>query len=171
MLTFPSGRVLTDISYQIAEVIYSMSLQNYPTASLIRRLAAMAYDALVLLALYIILGGILVTAISEMTGQEEMVRLSPAMVGSVFYTICFLYYMHSWRRGGQTIGMKAWNIYLITNDNSPVKLSHCILRSATGFFSLAIVGLGYFWMLIDKKERTWHDIASLTRIVYRPKGS
>jgi uncharacterized RDD family membrane protein YckC len=67
--------------------------------------------------------------------------------------------------------MKAWNIYLITNDNSPVKLSHCILRSATGFFSLAIVGLGYFWMLIDKKERTWHDIASLTRIVYRPKGS
>jgi len=147
-----------------------MSLQNYPTASLTRRLAAMGYDALVLLALYIILGGLLVTGITKLSGQEEMIRLSPATAASLIYVLSFLYYMHSWRRGGQTIGMKAWDIFIVADDNSPIRLSHCILRSGTGFFSLMVVGLGYFWMLIDKKQRTWHDIASLTRIVHKPKN-
>lgn len=147
-----------------------MQLKNYPTAPLSRRILAMAYDGLVLVAMYIIFGGLLVTAISKAMGLEEFVRLTPAQAASVFYIISFLYYSHSWRRGGQTIGMKAWRIYVTTLDGTPIRLSHCMLRSATGLFSLVIVGLGYFWMLIDKKERTWHDIASLTRVVYRPKG-
>ena len=147
-----------------------MSLLNYPTAGLGRRLAAMGYDGMVLIALYIILGGVLVTAASALAGYDQMLQLTPAQAASLFYTITFLYYSHSWRRGGQTIGMKAWRLYLVSEDNQPIRLSHCILRSATGFFSLAIVGLGYIWMLLDKKQRTWHDIASVTRIVHKPKG-
>lgn len=148
-----------------------MSLTNYPTAGLLHRLLAMAYDGMVLIALYIILAGLLLTAIKSLTGSEEMLKLSAAQAATIFYSITFLYYMHSWRRGGQTIGMKAWRLYLTTNDNSPVRLTHCILRSAGGFFSLAIFGLGYFWMLIDKRQRTWHDIASLTRVVHKPKAA
>lgn len=147
-----------------------MLLTNYPTASLARRLAAMAYDGLILIALYIMLGGVLVTAISWAIGSEQMVVLSQATAASLFYTITFLYYMHSWRRGGQTIGMKSWRLIITTEDNTPVRLSHCILRSAVGLLSLAPLGLGFFWMLVDKKQRTWHDIASDTRIVYRAKG-
>ncbi len=147
-----------------------MSLQNYPTAGLLRRLIAMAYDALVLLALYLVVGFVLVGILKATTGNWP--GQFPASVSfSLFYSICFLYYMHSWRRGGQTIGMKSWGLYLITEDEKPVRLSHCILRSAAGFFSLVIFGLGFFWMLIDGKQRTWHDIASLTRIVYKPKNT
>ena len=147
-----------------------MLLTNYPTASLGRRFAAMAYDSLILIALYIILGGVLVSAITWATGAEQMIVLSPATAASLFYSISFLYFMHSWRKGGQTIGMKSWRLFITTEDNVPVRLSHCILRSAVGLFSLAPLGLGFFWMLVDKKQRTWHDIASNTRIVYRAKG-
>ena len=85
-----------------------MLLTNYPTASLGRRFAAMAYDSLILIALYIILGGVLVSAITWATGAEQMIVLSHATAASLFYSISFLYFMHSWRKGGQTIGMKSW---------------------------------------------------------------
>ena len=149
-----------------------MSDQNYPTAPLSRRLAALTYDALVLIALYIMLGGLLVTAVSKIIGSEEFVRLSPAMSMSVMFTICFLYYSHSWRRGGQTIGMKACGLKLL-NDNKKgtgIQLSQCMLRTGVGFFSLLFMGLGFWWMLFDKQQRSWHDIASLTRMVYIPKN-
>ena len=145
-----------------------MSLQNYPTANLGRRLAAMIYDGLILIALYIILGGLLVTAISS--GNDEMLRLSPATAMSLFFSISFLYYSHSWRKGGQTIGMKAWRLTLINEDGRPVQLSQCMLRSGIGFFSILAAGLGFWWMLFDKQQRTWHDIASVTRVVHAPKN-
>jgi uncharacterized RDD family membrane protein YckC len=145
-----------------------MSLQNYPTANLGRRLAAMIYDGLILIALYIILGGLLVTAISS--GGDEMLRLSPATAMSLFFSISFLYYSHSWRKGGQTVGMKSWRLTLINDDGRPIQLSQCMLRSGIGFFSILAAGLGFWWMLFDKQQRTWHDIASVTRVVYAPKN-
>lgn len=149
-----------------------MSLQNYPTAGLLRRIAALAYDTLVLIGFCFMVYAVIVSAVAVLMGTfPEMPVLGLATVLSIFYSTIFLYYMHSWRRGGQTIGMKAWGLYLITEDDKPVRLSHCILRSAGGFFSLVIFGLGYFWMLIDKKQRTWHDIASLTRVVHKPKNT
>jgi len=33
-----------------------------------------------------------------------------------------------------------------------------------------IFGLGFFWSLLDKQERTWHDMASLTRVVHIPRA-
>lgn len=146
-----------------------MALTNYPTAGLLHRLLAMAYDFLVLIALYLT-SGLVVVGVTKAVSGEWPGALPASVSFSLFYSITFLYYMHSWRRGGQTIGMKAWRIYLTTEDNSHVRLSHCILRSGAGFFSLAIFGLGFFWMLIDKRQRTWHDIASVTRIVHKPKG-
>lgn len=147
-----------------------MTDQNYPTASFIRRMAAMLYDGLILIALYIILGGLFATAITKIIGAEEMIVLSPAMALSLLFTFAFLYYSHFWRRGGQSIGMKAWRIKLINNNGTgPMQLSQFMLRVGVGFFSLVLGFLGFIWMLFDRQQRTWHDIASLTRVVHIPK--
>lgn len=146
-----------------------MSVKNYPTASLLRRLAALVYDALIILAIYILPGGLLVTGLSALEGSEELVRLSPATALSLIFTISFLYYTYSWQRGGQTIGMKAWRIMLVNENPRTLQLSQCMLRCGSGFFSLVLFGVGFWWALIDKKQRTWHDMASLTRVVYMPK--
>src|SRR5690606_41234976 len=98
-----------------------MKYQNLPTASLTRRLAALLYDGLVILALYILLGGLLVTAISELQGSGQLVRLSPAMAMTLLFSFGFLYYNHPWRRGGQTIGMKAWCRRLVMADGRPLR--------------------------------------------------
>jgi uncharacterized RDD family membrane protein YckC len=161
------------LSFAIIRAIFlpteaCMSLQNYPTAPLLRRLAALAYDGLILIALYIMVGMVLVAIIKTISG--EFPGGFPASVNlSLMFTICFLYYSHSWRKGGQTIGMKAWRLRITTLDGSHIRLSHCMLRTSMGFFSLVIFGVGFFWAWLDKQQRTWHDMASLTRIVYLPK--
>mgnify|MGYP001480312817 CR=1 FL=1 len=146
-----------------------MSEYNYPTASLSRRLAAMAYDALVLLACLIMVGFVMVGIMAALNGGEPPGAFPAPVVMSTLFCICFFYYSTSWRRGGQTIGMKAWRIRLLNeNHGKPLQVSQCMLRTAIGFFSLLAAGLGFWWMLFDKRQRTWHDIASLTRIVYIP---
>lgn len=146
-----------------------MSDQNYPTASLLRRLAAMLYDGLILIALFIMCGFIIVVPYSLSTGKE-LGPLPASISYSLFFSVAFLYYSHFWRRGGQTVGMKSWRIKLVNENKGPIRLSQCMLRTAAGFFSMLIAGLGYWWMLFDKRQRTWHDMASLTRVVFMPKN-
>lgn len=38
-------------------------------------------------------------------------------------------------------------------------------RQAAKLLSVAFLGLGFFWMLVDPQRRTWHDLLSGTRVV------
>lgn|SRR5690554_4177299 len=143
--------------------------QNYPTASLMRRLAALVYDSLVVMALYILVGFLIQAVYAPFHSGEPIGEIPTPFVLSLLFCICFFYYSHSWRFGGQTIGMKAWRLKLVNLQNKPMQLSQYMLRTAIGFFSIALFGLGFIWALIDKQQRSWHDMASLTRVVYIPK--
>ncbi|EHC25532.1 hypothetical protein HMPREF1003_02375, partial [Propionibacterium sp. 5_U_42AFAA] len=43
------------------------------------------------------------------------------------------------------------------------------LRYAVGTMSLLLGGLGFWWAWFDRERLTWHDRASGTRTVRRPK--
>ena len=147
-----------------------MSQKNFPTAPLARRLAALVYDGLILTALYILAGFVVVALIKASNNGEFPGTLPAAVSFSLMFVIAFFYYSDSWRRrNGQTIGMKAWGLKLINENNGPIQLSQCMLRIGVGFFSLILLGAGFFWMLIDKRQRNWHDMASLTRVIFIPK--
>lgn len=149
--------------------VMNMQDQNFPTAALWRRLAALMYDSLVVIAL-LILAGFIIQAVYALFHQGDPVGELPRyLVLSLTFCICFFYYSHSWRRGGQTIGMKAWRIKLVNLEDKPMQLSQYMLRTAIGFFSIVLGGVGFFWALLDPKQRSWHDIASLTRVVFMPK--
>lgn len=143
-----------------------MSEQNFPSASLARRLAALFYDGLLLISLYIVFGFILVGIIAGLHDGDAPGAFPAAVNLSLMFCICFFYYSSSWRRGGQTLGMKAWRIKLVSElPGKPIQLSQCMLRTGIGFFSLTIAGMGFWWAILDKRRRSWHDIASMTRVV------
>ncbi len=70
------------------------------------RLAAFLYDGLLVLGLWFVLGLIFVAA----NGGEQVGQHNP-FLPSLMFIILFWFNAHFWRRGGQTLGMRAWRVW------------------------------------------------------------
>jgi len=75
------------------------------------------------------------------------------------------YFVVSWSRGGQTIGMRAWRLRVVADEGGRLTWSRAGVRFATALLSLGALGAGFFWSLIDRRHRCWHDIASRSTLV------
>lgn len=150
---------------------------NSNPAPLWRRFAAMIYDSLILLAISMFYGA-LTALIYVVTQGDPGKDYQPMMQGPLFQFGWLLslagFYVYFWYRGGQTVGMRAWRLRLVSansssEDSSAVPLKHCLLRAAIGPFSLIIFGLGYLWAWLDRNGDCLHDKWSGTRVLLLPK--
>jgi len=128
---------------------------------LLRRLGAIAYDSLICLVLLIIATIIILLF-------NNMHSIAPGNLGYTCYlvAIIFSYFCGSWLYGGQTIGMRAWGLKLRQHNNQPPTIWHACARFGFAIPSLLLGGLGLWWILIDKHQRSWHDYWSKTKIVH-----
>ncbi len=127
--------------------------------SLLRRVGAMIYDGLVLIAIWMI--GTAVIVITTNRGIDS---------GKLLYQLYLLllafgYFHLSWQRIGQTLGMRTWRIW-IDPGNRPFTLARSLLRFVGGLASIATLGLGFVWALIRSDRRAWPDLASGSRLVH-----
>lgn len=128
------------------------------------RLAAFAYDSLLMLALWFVVGGVFVAA----NGGEWNANSTP-FVRSLMFLIWVWFNLHFWRRGGQTLGMRSWRLRLLSTTGKPLTYTQCLLRLVMAVPSFVIFLLGYLWVLVDKDKLTWHDKYSETRVIREPK--
>ncbi|MGK0249331.1 MAG: putative RDD family membrane protein YckC [Oleispira sp.] len=151
-----------------------MSDINLPSAPLWRRLAALVYDLFNVTGISFLLAAILIPASSHLFNHGEPIGELPVPIAaSYFFIIIFFFYTTFWRLKKQTLGMKAWGLS-IANELKPqqrLSMGQCMLRIAIGFFSIGLAGFGFWWALWDKQEKTWHDHASFTRIVFDPRSN
>jgi uncharacterized RDD family membrane protein YckC len=137
-------------------------------APLWRRLTAATYDVLVLLGL-ILAGTFTAWAISHLLGAEG--ALPPSFMRAYLFVITFSFYGWFWTHGGQTLGMRAWRIQLRRVDGGAVNWPSAMIRFVIAAFSWGLAGLGMLWCLIDRRGRSWHDLAAGTEVVSVPKES
>ena len=139
------------------------------TAGLLRRLGAMLYDLLIVAALMFIVtalflpftGGEAITP-GESGALERIYQAALLLVVVLFFGVFW-----TWR--GQTIGMLAWRLRVQRPDGSVLTWRDALIRLAGACVSLAALGLGYFWIWIDREKLAWHDRWSGTRVVVLPK--
>ncbi len=74
----------------------------------------------------------------------------------LFFEVWF-YFVYSWIRGGQTLGMRAWKLGIV--DHHTMGWSAATLRFLTGLLSTALLGLGLWAKLWRKDQQTWMDLA------------
>jgi uncharacterized RDD family membrane protein YckC len=111
-------------------------------ANFLQRLAAVLIDAVLLMALGFG-GGKLVGAAGNLAG--------------LVYEVCFLVLWN-----GQTLGKKIMGIRVQGVSGNWGK---AVVRSLMKILSAIPLGLGFFWMLWDKKGQTWHDKVAETSVV------
>jgi uncharacterized RDD family membrane protein YckC len=132
-------------------------------ASLWLRLLAAVYDVLPLLALWFVAA---VLALALTGGALDVHRLADkALMQTLTLGVTAAYFVVSWMRGGQTIGMRPWRLRVVRSDSTPLDLVHAVLRFGVALLSLAPAGLGFWWALVDAQGRSWHDIAAGTLVV------
>lgn len=169
------------------------STTGAPAAGTLRRLGALAYDALLLLALLFVatLPWLLLTGGEAVTprGFGWVARL----YGAWLLLVAFGYFGLSWTRGGQTLGMRAWRIGLEHADGGAPGWLDALVRFtlATAMALLAGFGAWYLrnpgwslpdfaaallllppfanllWGAFDARGRSLLDVASDTRVVQR----
>ena len=133
-----------------------------------RRLAAAAYDGLVVLAL-MFLGTALVMPLSRgaVTPDHPLAEL---LYQAYLLAIGFLFFAGFWLRDGQTLGMLAWRVKLKRSDGGArVSWKQALVRYLAAILSWAVLGLGFWWSLFDPEKKTWHDRLSQTEL--RPAAS
>jgi uncharacterized RDD family membrane protein YckC len=128
-----------------------------PSASLIKQLAAMLYDGFLILAILFV-----ATIIALLFNKGEAIESSPVFTLYLVLVI-FLFYSWFWSKCGQTLGMRVWKIQIINDYGKNPAWQVCILRLVFAVFSMACLGLGYWWRLF--RPYTWHDKLSQTRII------
>ena len=139
------------------------------TAGVVRRLGAMLYDGLIVLALMFIVTALFLpfTAGEAITPRESGALERIYQAALVAVVVLFFGVFWTWR--GQTIDMLAWRLRVQRPDGSALRWRDALLRLAGACVSLAALGLGYFWIWIDRDRLAWHDRWSGTRVVVLPK--
>lgn len=138
-----------------------------PAAPLWRRLAALVYDGLLLLAMAFAYDVVVLTIQRQLFSARETQPLGwQELVGLWFFLS--LYYIWCWRRSGQTLGMKTWRLRLQQPDGSPPTLRQAWLRCLLAPLALASV-VGYLWCLWSRTGDCLHDRWSSTRVVVLPR--
>ena len=128
----------------------------YPSASLFKQLAAMLYDSLLIFA-------ILFVAVGATIPFNRGEAVNSPVVYSFLLVVIFIFYGWFWKKSGQTLGMRAWKIQIVSEFGGYPDWTISSLRLVFAMFSLAVFGLGYWWRIF--KPYTWHDKLSQTRVI------
>jgi uncharacterized RDD family membrane protein YckC len=135
----------------------STSFSDCPPASLIKQLAAMLYDGMLIFAVLFF-----ASAIAIMFNQGEAIESRPWFSLYLLFTL-FTFYAWFWNKSGQTLGMRVWKIRIVSESGGNPGWGVCYLRLIFALLSILCFGLGYWWRLF--RPYTWHDKLSQTSIV------
>ncbi len=149
-------------------------------AGLFRRLAALMYDTLIIIAILMIAAGVIVATLFAMNaagliGYGEYVDASDLLTNHPVWNVLYTGYLAAvwvgfivffWTRAGQTLGMRAWKLRVQNEDGSLITSTQALIRVvASGF------GLANFTVPFDQKKRGFHDILAKTQVVVLPKAN
>nr|WP_281182386.1 RDD family protein [Alteromonas confluentis] len=155
-------------------------MDNSPKrAGFFRRLVAMVYDTLVAIAVGMCAAMVIIVTfvvllkngVMDLQGYAEPADLIQASM--LYKSIIQVwvggwiigFFLWFWKKGGQTIGMRAWRLRIYSTVDEPMTWSRLIVRLIT-----SLGGLGTLLVLFDfKNKQSLQDRIAKTEVVHLSK--
>ena len=156
---------------------------------LIKRLVVMIYDGLLLFSLLFFTSALWMLLINILAPDSFYVDASKldanklaaftltgkivsfSVVSINILAVSFYFYGWFWTHGGQTLGVRAWNLYLTKPDGKFIDWPLAAKRYGYALISWAALGLGFLWILFNPKRKAWHDLLTDTQIVFHKSAN
>ncbi len=155
-----------------------MNSTSLPPAGFFRRIGALIYDSLIIMAILMIAGGIVVAIMEALVAaglmsygqyQDASDLLTRHPIWNPVYTlylafVWIYFFVYFWTRAGQTLGMRAWKMVVQNTNGNRITTTQALIRLATSGF-----GLGNLTVPIDPQKRSFQDMWAKTEVVVLPK--
>jgi uncharacterized RDD family membrane protein YckC len=162
-----------------------MTQANLPnmTCPLWRRLIALVYDLVAVIAIVMVVG-----LLCQLATRGQLITTGDHIHIAWWYQplqalVVAAYFIVSWRRGGQTLGMRPWRIRVTSSDGVRPSLRQTFVRMIIAALPLLLLllaptlglhtaiwavvacwGLWFAVALFDSRHRAVHDLAARTEI-------
>ena len=159
-------------------------------AGLPRRLGALLYELLLLVAIVFVAGFLALPLISPSRSRSVDALTVPALPERValfclLFAIAAWYFVWSWTGGRRTLPMKTWRLRLVLANGRPLPAKVALLRYLAawigpalalaayaalhryglGAHALWLIAFNFLWALVDPDRQFLHDRIAGTRIV------
>jgi uncharacterized RDD family membrane protein YckC len=131
-----------------------------------RRAAALIYDSLLLAALLMVFTGAALFFTHGHALLYETVGPWVYLYRAGLVAVVGAYYLINWMRSGQTLGMRAWHLRVVSDLGRPVTLKAALLRFVCGILAWTPAAAGVLWLYLDPDRLAIHDRLSRTRMVH-----
>ena len=162
-------------------------IDRLATPSLLRRLAAFAYEGMLLFAV-----AMLATYLYSALTQQRHALQGQAGLQAFLFAVLAVYFVWFWSRGGQTVALRAWHLRLVTADGGAISQGRAMLRYLASWIwfapawltawladmhgplqisALMAAGVVVYALLsfLQPQRQFWHDALCGTRItVWKP---
>jgi len=134
---------------------------SFCDASLGRRFGALFYDLLVLLGI-VFIAALPLPWFDQITGGAVLGLWIKRLY---LLTVCFAYFGGFWVKGGQTLGMRAWQLRVIRNSGRALGWGDAVKRFTGLCLAVITLGLGFFWMPADTRHSNWDKLCGI-RVIW-----
>ena len=134
------------------------------TIGLLRRLASIFYDCLLLFSL-LFFGSFLALPFTS----GEAIPSDNLIYPISLFCGCYFYFVWQWVKGGQTLGMRAWRCRLMQVHGNRPSWHSASVRFLLAIISWTVFGMGYWMALFRDDRKTFHDLYSNTYLILEPR--
>jgi uncharacterized RDD family membrane protein YckC len=140
---------------------------NY--AGFVSRLIAFGVDVAIVTFILIVLTWLVNTvlvlfSLGELAAMETILKILVSSAFALLFSAS--YFIFFWTLASMTPGKLLMGLRIVTAGGHPLTFGRAVRRMLGYIISIAVIFLGFVWILVDNRRQGWQDKIAGTFVVY-----